>query len=155
MSQLFNMLPRLVITFLARSKRLLISWLQSPSAVISKWKVKVSQSCPTLCNCLNCSTPGFLVLHYLPEFDQIHAHWVDDVIQPSGPLLSPPPALSLSQHQGLFQWVSSSHQVAKILELQLQHQSFQWIFRIDSLGLTGLILQSKGLSRIFSTSFDI
>ena len=67
-----------------------------------------------------------------PELAQTHVHWVGDAVQPSHPLLSPsPPAFNLSQHQGLFQWVSSLHQVAKVLELQLQHQSFQWIFRID------------------------
>ena len=78
--------------------------------------------------------PWTAVVHYLPEFTQIHVHWVGDVIQPSRPLLSPsPPASNLSQHQGLFQWVNSSHQVAKVLELQLQHQSFQWIFRVDFL----------------------
>ena len=69
---------------------------------------------------MDCSMPGSSVLHYLPEFVQIHVHWVGDAIQPSYPLLAPsPPALSLSQHQVLFQWVSSSHQVAKVLELQL------------------------------------
>ena len=78
------------------------------------------------------NTPGFPVLHYLPELAQTHVLWVSDVIQPSHPL-SPPSALALnlSQHQGLFQWVSSLHQVAKVLELQLQHQSSQWIFDID------------------------
>ena len=81
---------------------------------------------------MDCSIPGFPVHHQLPELAQTHVHWVGDAIQPSHPLLSPsPPAFSLSQHQGLFQWVSSSHQVAKVLELQLQHQSFQWIFRTD------------------------
>ena len=65
-----------------------------------------------------------------PGVTQIHVHWVSDAIQPSHPLLSPSrPALNLSQHQGLFKWVSSSHQVAKVLEFQLQYQSFQWIFR--------------------------
>ena len=78
-----------------------------------------------------CSTPGFPVLHYLPEFAQTHVHWVNDAMQPSHPLLPPSlPALNPSQHQGLFQWVRSSYQVAKELELQLQHQSFQWIFRV-------------------------
>ena len=78
------------------------------------------------------STPGFLVHHQLLEVTQTHAHQIGDAIQPSHPLSLPsPPALNLSQHQGLFQWVSSSHQVAKVLELQ--HQSFQWIFRIDFL----------------------
>ena len=77
----------------------------------------------------DCSTPGFPVHHQLPELAKTHVHWVSDAIQPSHPLLSPfPPAFSLSWHQGLFQWVSSSHQVAKVLELQLQHQSFWWIF---------------------------
>ena len=88
--------------------------------------------CTTLCNSMNCSTPGFPVHHQLPELAQIHVHWVSDAIQPSHPLLSSsPPAFNLSQHQG--QWVSSSHQVAKVLEFQLQHQSFQWIFRTDFL----------------------
>ena len=110
----------------------------------------VVQSCPTLCNPMDCSVSGFPVHHQLLEFTQTHVHWVHDAIQPAHPLSSPsPPASSLSQHKGFFQWVSSSHQVAKVLEFQLQHQSFQWIFRTD-LGLTGLIfLQSKGLSRIF------
>ena len=86
----------------------------------------VAQSCPSLCDPINGSTPGLPVHHQLPEFTQTHVHWVGDAIQPSHPLSSPsPPALSLSQHQGLFQWVSSSHQVAKILEFQLQHQSHQ------------------------------
>ena len=80
------------------------------------------------------STLGSPVFHYLLEFVQIHVHWVDDAIQPSRPLLSPsPPTFYLSQHQGLFQWVRSSSQVAKVLELQLQRQSFQWIFRTDFL----------------------
>ena len=93
----------------------------------------VTKSCLTLCDPMNCSTPGFPVLRYLLEFAQTHVHRVSDAIQPSHPLLSPSPlAFSLSQHQGLFQWVSSSHQVAKELELQVQHQSFQWIsFRMD------------------------
>ena len=81
-----------------------------------------------------CSIPGFPVLHCLPDFAQPHAHWVKDAIQSAHPLSSPsPPALNLSQHQGLFQWVGSSHQVAKVLELQLQHQSLWWISRIDFL----------------------
>ena len=90
-----------------------------------------SQSCLTLCEPMDCSMPGFPVFHYLLEFAQTHVHWVSDAIQPSHPLSSPsPPAFNLSQHQGLSQWVGSSHQVAKVMELQLQHQSFQWIFRI-------------------------
>ena len=76
----------------------------------------------------------FPVLHHLPELAQIHVHWVGEVIQPSHPLSSPsPPAFNLAQHQCLFQLVSSLHQVAKGWEFQLQHQSFQWIFRVDFL----------------------
>ena len=79
-----------------------------------------------LCDPMNRSMPGLPVHHQLPKFTQTHVHWVGDAIQPSHPLLSPSPAaFNLSQHQGLFKWVSSSHQVAKILEFQLQHQSFQ------------------------------
>ena len=100
----------------------------------------VTQSCPTLCDPMNCSTPDLPVHHQLPESTQTHVHWVGDAIQPSHPLSSPsPPALNLSQNPGLFKWVSSSHQVAKVLEFQLQHQSFQWIPRTDLLweGLVG------------------
>ena len=80
------------------------------------------------------STPGFPVLHHLLELAQSHVNQVSDAIQPSHPLSSPsPPAFNLSQHQGLFQWVNSLHQVANVLEFQLQHQSFQWIFRVDFL----------------------
>ena len=91
-------------------------------------------SCCGLCNPMNCSTPGLPAHHQLLEFTQRHVHWVSDAIQPSHPLSSPSSlAFNLSQHQCLFQWVSSSHQVAKVLELQLQHQqqSFQWIFRTE------------------------
>ena len=94
----------------------------------------VAQSCPTLCDRMDFCTPGFLVHHQFPELAQTHVHWVGDALQQSHPLLSPsPPAFNLSQHQGLFQWVCSSHQMAKVLELQLQHPSFQWIFRTDFL----------------------
>ena len=94
----------------------------------------VAQSCPTLCNSMDCSAPGFPVHHQLPEPTQTHVHHVGNAIQPSHPLSSPsPPTFDLSQHQGLFKWLSSSHQMAKILEFQLQHQSFQWIFTTDFL----------------------
>ena len=94
----------------------------------------IAQSCLTLCNPTDCSTPGFSVLHELPHLAQTHVQRVGDAIQPSHPLSSPsPPTFSLSQHQDLFQWVSFSHHVAKVLELQLQHQSLQWIFRVDFL----------------------
>ena len=86
-----------------------------------------------LCDPMNCSTPGFPVHHQFPEFTQTHVHWVGDATQSSHPLSSPPPTYNLSQYQGLFKWVSSSHQVAKGLELQLQHQSFQWTPRTDVL----------------------
>ena len=100
----------------------------------------VAQLCLTLCDHMKRSSPGLPVHHQLLESTQNHVHWVSDAIQPSHPLLSPcPPALKLSQHQGLFQWVSSLHQVAKVLEFELQHQSFQWTPRTDLLqdGLVG------------------
>ena len=99
----------------------------------------VTQLCPTLCDPIDCSTPGLPVHHQLLESTQTHVHWVGDAIQPSHPLSSPsPPAFNLSQHQGLFKWVSYPHQVAKILEFQLQHQSFQWKPRTHFL-LDGLV----------------
>ena len=93
----------------------------------------VAQSCLTLCDHMDCSTPGFPVHHQPPELAQTHVHQVSDAIQPSHPLSFPSPAFNLSQHRDLFKWVSFSHQVAKVVELQLQHQSFQWIFTTDSL----------------------
>ena len=112
----------------------------------------VTQSCLTLCDPMDCSMPGFHVLHYLLEFAQTHIHWVDDSIQPSHPLLFPsPPAINLSQHQGLFKWVGSSHQGAKASALTsvLPVNTQDW----SPLGWTGWIsLQSKGLSRIFSNT---
>ena len=114
----------------------------------------VIQLCPTLCNPMDCRTPGLPVHYQLPEFTQTHVHWVADDIQPSHSLPSPsPPAFNLSQHQGLFQWVSSSHQVAKVLEFLSASASVlpmtiqDWFL----LGLTCWVsLQSKGLSRVFS-----
>ena len=100
----------------------------------------VAQSCPTVYDPMNCSTPGLPVHHQLRELTQTHVRQVSDAIQPSHPLLSPsPPAPRPSQHQGLFQWVNSSHEVAKVLEFQLQHQSLQWTPRTDLLqnGLVG------------------
>ena len=85
----------------------------------------VAQSCLTLCHPMDCSMSGLPVHHQLSELAQTHIHWVYDATQPSHPLLSPfPPALNLVQCQGLYQWVSSSNQVANVLEFQLQHQSF-------------------------------
>ena len=100
----------------------------------------VAQLCPTLCDSMSLSTPGLPVHHQLLESTQTHVHWVGNAMQPSHPLSSPsPPALDLSQHQGLFQWVNSLHQVVKVSEFQLQHQSFQWTCKTDLLydGLVG------------------
>ena len=109
-----------------------------------------------LCDPMDCNLPGFAILHCPREFAVTHVRWISDAIQPSHPL-SPPssPAFNLSQLQGLFQWVGSSYQVAKVLEFRLQHQSFQWMNTQDwsLLGWTGWIsLQSKGLSRVFSNT---
>ena len=116
------------------------------------WWCSVTQSCPTLGDTMDCSTPGFPVLRHLPEFAQTHVHCIGEAIQPSHPLSSPsPPTFNLSQHQDLFQWVSQLHQVAKstgdspsasVLPMNIQG----WC----PLGWTGWIsLQSKGLSRVF------
>ena len=116
----------------------------------------VAQSCPTLCDPVNHSTPGLPVRYQLPEFTQTHVHLVGDAIQPSHPLSSPsPPAHNPSQDQSLFQWVNSSHQVAKVLEFQPQSASVLPMNMQDcsTLGWTGWIsLQSKGLSRVFSNT---
>ena len=94
----------------------------------------VTQSCLTLCNPMDCSMPGFPIHQQLPVLTQTHVYRGGDAIQPSHPLSSPsPPSFNHSQHQGLFQWVSSLYQVAKLLEFQLQHQSFQWTLRTDFL----------------------
>ena len=100
----------------------------------------VTQSCPTLCKPMDCSSPGLPVHHQLPQFTQTHVHWVGDATQPSHLLSSPsPPALNLPQHQGLFRLVNLSHEVAKVLDFQLQHHSFQRTPRTDLLwnGLVG------------------
>ena len=115
----------------------------------------VAQSCPTLCDPMNHNTPGLPVQQQLLESTQTHIHWVDDAVQPSHPLSSLfSPTFNLSQHQGLLKWVSSSHQVAKVLEFPastsvLPMNSQDWF----PLGWTGCIsLQSKGLSRVFSNT---
>ena len=114
----------------------------------------VAQSCPTICDPMNRSTPGLPVHHQFLEFTQTYVHQVGDAIQPSHPLSSPfPPAPNPSQHQSLFQWVNSSHEVAKVLEFQPQHilpmNNQDW----SPLGWTGWIsLQFKGLSRVFSST---
>ena len=116
---------------------------------------QVAKLCPALCNPMNCSTPGFPVLHYLPEVVQTHGHWVHDAIQPYHPLSPPsPPALNLSRHKGIFQWVESLHQVAKVLELNVSASVLSMIiWGWFPLGFTGLIsLLSRELSRVFSST---
>ena len=109
---------------------------------------------------MGCSTPGLPVHHQFPEFTQTHVCWVGDAIQPSHPLSSPSPTFNLSQHQILFQWVSSSHQVARVLEFQLQYQSFQWIsglisFRIDWLDLLAVQGTLKSLLQHYNSAESI
>ena len=119
-------------------RRILMSYLYWRHKYINRSVQSLSRV--LLCNHMNRSTPGLPDHHQLRESTQIHVHWVSDAIQPSHPLSSPsPPTLNLSQHQGLFKWVSSSHQMAEVLEFQLQHQSFQWTPRTDLLydGLVG------------------
>ena len=101
----------------------------------------VSQSSPTLCDPVDYNTSGLPDHHQLLEFTQIHVHWVTDTIKPSHPLSSPwLPNFNLSQHQGLVQWVNSLHQVDKVLELLLQHQSFQWTPGLSSFRVNWLYL---------------
>ena len=107
----------------------------------------VPQLCLTICDTMDCSMWGFTVHHQLLELTQTHDHQVGDAIQPSYPLSSPSlPAFNLSQHQSIFQWVSTSHQVAKVMEFQLQHQSSQWIFKTDFhyYGLVGSPCSPRG-----------
>ena len=111
-----------------------LQWESSNHRFSSVQFSSVAQSCPTLCDPMNCNHQASLSITNSQSTPKNHVHWVSDAIQSSPPLLSPSPsALNLSQHQGLFQWVSSSHQVAKVLEFQLQHQSFQWTARTDLL----------------------
>ena len=123
---------------------LLLSYMEAPDYNISS----VAQSCPTLCDPMNRSTPGLPVHHQLSQFTQTHIHWVRDAIQPSHPLSSPSPtAPNPSQHQALFQWVNSLHEVAKVLDFSFN------ISPRCSLEWTGWIsLQSKGFSRVFSNT---
>ena len=121
----------------------------------------VIQSCLTLCNQMDCCTLGFPVHHHLLELTQTHVHLGGDAIQPSHPLSSPsPPTFNLPQHQGLFKWVSSSHQVAKVLQFQLQHQSFQWkpgliSFTMDWLDLLAVQGTLKSLLQHHSSKASI
>ena len=128
---------RLEKTFLQRRLKMANRHIKSCSTSLIIHFSSVAQSCPTLCNPMNCSTPGLPVHHQLPEFTKTHVHWVSDAIQPSHPLSSPsPPAPNPSQHQSLFRWVNSSHEVAKVLEFQLQHHSFQRNSRKLQWGIT-------------------
>ena len=123
------------------------------SSISSVQLSSVTQSCLTLSDPTNRSTPGLPVHHQLPEFIQTHVHRVSDAIQPSHPLPTlSPPAPNPSQHYSLFQWVNSSLEVAKVLEFQLQHHSFQRNPRADLLQNGWISLQSKGLSRVFSNT---
>ena len=100
--------------------------------ILSTYCCAVTQWCPALCDPMDWSSPGLPVPRHLSEFAQVHVHCVSDAIQPSHPLMpSFPSALYVSWHDGLFQWVTCFHQMTEILELQLQPQSFQWIFRVD------------------------
>ena len=126
--------------FLGFSRQEYWNGLPFPSPLVYTQFSSVAQSCPTLCDPMNRSTPGLSVHHQLPEFTQTCTHRVSDAIQPSHPLSSPsPPAPNPSLHQSLFQRVNSSHEVAKVLEFQLQHHSFQRNPRVDLLqnGLVG------------------
>ena len=162
------MLPKAHLTSHSRMSGSRWVWMISPSWSSGSWWSflysssvyswfqfsSVTQSCPTLCDPMNHSMPGLPVHHQLPEFTQTHAHQVSDAIQPSHPLSSPSlPASNPSQHQGLFQWVSSSHQVAKVLEFQLQHQSLQCTPRTYLLqdGLVGSPCSPRD-SQVFSST---
>ena len=114
----------------------------------------ITKSCLTLWDTVCCSTPGFPVFLYIPKFAQTHVHWVSDAIQLFHPLSPPcPTALHFSHHEGFFQWVGSLHQVAKVLELQLWHQSFQRIFGLISFKIDWFdLLAVKGFSRMLSSA---
>ena len=128
--------------------------LSHPHVTTGKTISSVTQSCPALCDPMNHSTPGLRVHYQLLEFTQTHVHQVSDTIQPSHPLSFPYlPARNPSQCQGLFQWVNSSHEVAKVLEFQLQHQSFQWTPRTGLLydGLVGSPCSPRDSQESFPT----
>ena len=139
MSLLFNILSRFVISFFSFFFFFffffffIAFFLRNFSSLVATAQFSSVQllSGVWLCDPMDCSMPG-LPVHHLLGFTQTHVHWVSDAIQPSYPLSAPSPsAFNISKHQDLFKWVSSLHQVAKVLEFQVQHQSFQWIFRTD------------------------
>ena len=118
-------------------KRWWVSALDEKWKVLGLWQVHALSSVQSLSRVWLFATPWTAACQASLSITNswsllIHVHWIGDAIQPSHPLSSPSPAFNLSQHQGLFQWVSSSHQVAKVLEFQLQHQSFQWISGLTS-----------------------
>ena len=121
----------------------------------------VAQSCPTLCDPMNCSKPGLPIQNQLPEITQTHVHWVGDAIQPSHPLSSPsPPTFNLSQHQGLFKWVNSSHQMAQVLEFSFSSSlsneySGLISFRMDWLDLLAVQRTLKSLLQHHSSKASI
>ena len=121
------------------------------------WRIcccSASQSCPTLCDTMDCNTPGFPVLHYLPEFAQTHVRWVGVAIQPSHPLLPPsPPALHLSQHQGLkrpWLFASGGQSIGALASASSLPMNIQGWFPLELTSLTSLL--SKGLSRVFTST---
>ena len=117
-------MPSVTIIFKIRKRREVFCLFFFPASMFSCC-CSVTKSCPTPCDPIDCSRPDFPVLHYLLEFAQTHVHWVCDAIQPSHPLSPSSPALNLSQHQSLFQWVGSLHQVTKVLEFQRQYQEIK------------------------------
>ena len=137
------------LPYLFHSLFFVLNLIESP--ITSEMFSSVAQSCPTLCDPMDCSTPGLPAHHQLPEFTQTHVHWVGYAIQPFHPLLFPSfPAFSLSQHQGLIKLVNSSHQVAKVLEFSFNISPSNEYSGLISLKWTPWIsLQSKGLSRVF------
>ena len=143
-------LERHMYLWLLISSREATSFLENVSKLTFCFCCSVVKLCPTLCDPMNCNTPGFPVLHYLPEFAQTQVHWVSDALQSSRPLLPVCPlAFNLSQDQGLFQWVSSLHQVAKVLQLQFQHLSNEYSglisFRMDPFDLLAVQRTLKSL----------
>ena len=153
------------IIFLIHSLWDLLKWESIFQLIYNQWNwintqlSSVTQSCLTLCDPMNHSMPGLPVYHQLPESTQTHVHWVSDAIQLSHPLSSPsPPALNLSQHQGLFKWICSSHQVAQVLEFQLQHQTGHYLQTTTIIKLvvyaraTGIQIYLRTLMSLFSFS---
>ena len=136
-STCLNLAFMLFVPLLFASLSVIFAWLFSGLRidVLFLWRIQfssVAQPCPTLCDPMNCSTPGLSVIHQLPEFTRPHVHRVSDANQPSHSLSSPSASIFPSIRV-FFKWASFSHQVAKVLEFQLQHQSFQWTPRTDLL----------------------